>query len=210
MVDPQNSEKHAINEGRGYCGRAEETFQEEFGEAHDRSESEELGIELDRGEETFQEEFGEAHDSSESEELGRALGRAEETFQEEFGEAHDSSESEELGRALGRAKETFQEEFGEAHDSSESEEFGRILFDMSLEAEELVSRSNKAKVGRERCEYLNVEHGRVFNSNHNYRNGQEEETVLERKVTILRKNDTGSDKQNRLRMKCESVETQTR
>ena len=117
---------------------------------------------LDRAEETFQEEFFEAHDSLESEELGRALGRAEETFQEEFGEAHDSSESEELGRALGRAKETFQEEFGEAHDSSESEEFGRTLFDMSLEAEKLISRANEAKVGRERWERLNVEHGRVF------------------------------------------------
>ena len=52
---------------------------------------------------------------------------------------------------------------------------------MSLEAEELICRANEAKVGRERIECLNVEHGRVFDSTRHSRNGQEEETVVEPK-----------------------------
>ena len=58
------------------------------------------------------------------------------------------------------------------YECGRSEEFGRALFDMSLEAEELISRANEAKVGRERCECLNVEHGRVFDSTRDSCNGQ--------------------------------------
>ena len=117
----------------------------------------------------------------EFEELVRALGRTKKTSQEEFNQAHDSLESKELVRALSRAEGIFQEEFGEAHDSLESEELGRALFDMSLEAEELISRANEEKVGRERMEFLNVKHGRVCDSTQHSRNRQEEETVVEPK-----------------------------
>ena len=121
--------------------QAEETFQEEFGEALIAAES--MG-DKNQAEETFQEKFGEARESLESEELCRTLDRAEETSQEEFGKTHESSESEELGRTPERADETFQEELGVTHESLESEEFGGILFDMSLEADELVNRRNFA------------------------------------------------------------------
>ena len=66
---------------------------------------------------------------------------------------------------------------------------------MSLEAEELERRRNEAKVGRERCECLNVEHSRVFDSTRHSRNGQEEEHVLERKNNMCEgwKQATGLD-----------------
>ena len=60
----------------------------------------------------------------------------------------------------------------------ESEEFRGELFDMSLEADELIRRANEANLGRERCKCLNVEHVRLFDSTQHSRNGQEEETVL--------------------------------
>ena len=132
-----------------------------------------------QSEKILQEEFGEAHESLESEELGRTLDRVEKTFQEEFGKTHESLECEELGRTLGRAKETYHKEFIVTNKSLESEEFARTLFDMSLEVGELGNIRNEAKVGREKCECLNVEHGRVFDSTQHSCNGQEEETVLE-------------------------------
>ena len=90
-------------------------------------------------------------------------GRAKETFQEEFspannqeGDEYECDRSGESGEAChqngcghySRAKEIFQEVFGKAYNSLYSIKIGRVLFDMNLDAKELISRAHEAKLAK--------------------------------------------------------------